>query len=55
MFECAPTEVFLQESPPVNPPDNFYMESEPVTSGGEDLSEVMDISIRLADFGVGTY
>lgn len=55
MFDHAPSEVFLQQSLPANPPENFYMDSEPVTSGEEDLSKAMDISIKLADFGVGKY
>ncbi|OTA78343.1 hypothetical protein M434DRAFT_87359 [Hypoxylon sp. CO27-5] len=55
MFDHAPSEVFLQQSPPVNPPDNFYMQSEPVTSGEEDLSKTTDISVKLADFGVASW
>ncbi|KAI1400977.1 kinase-like protein [Hypoxylon fuscum] len=55
MFDHAPSEVFLQQSLPANPPENFYMDSEPVTSGEEDLSKAMDISIKLADFGVASW
>ncbi|KAI1413533.1 kinase-like protein [Hypoxylon sp. FL1857] len=55
MFERAPSEVFLQQSPPVNPPGNFYMQSEPVTSGEEDLSKAADVSVKLADFGVASW
>ncbi|KAI0841440.1 kinase-like protein [Hypoxylon sp. FL0890] len=55
MFDRAPSEVFLQQSPPVNPPENFYMQSEPVSSGEEDLSKTIGISVKLADFGVASW
>lgn len=53
MFQNAPEEVFAQNAPPLDPPNDFYMESEPVTSADEDLADPENISVRLADFGVG--
>lgn len=52
MFKHAPSDIFLQSSPPLDPPIDFYIESEPVTSASEDLSSQTDVSFKLADFGV---
>lgn len=53
MFEHAPSSVFRQSSPPPNAPDDFYMESEQVSSAEEDLSAAVGLSVRLTDFGTG--
>lgn len=53
MFECAPSEVFAPQLPPLAPPNDFYRPSEQLSSGKEDLATATDISVRLADFGTG--
>lgn len=53
MFKHAPSDVFLQQSPPLDPPMDFYMESEPVVSASEEIASVEDVSVKLIDFGVG--
>lgn len=52
IFDRTPTELFLRESHPVNPPDNFYMQSTSFVPE-EILKNSADISIKLADFGSG--
>lgn len=54
MFEKAPSEAFTPQLPPLDPPNDFYRQSEQVSSGEEDLAHATDVSIRLADFGTGT-
>ena len=51
MFEQAPPEAFRPDRPPLKAPDDFYMESRQLSSGGEDLTQPTDLSVRLADFG----
>ncbi len=53
MFESAPSEVFLPQRPPLDPPNDFYIQSSQVSSAEEDLSHVTEVSVRLADFGTG--
>jgi len=55
MFECAPSEVFTPELPPLAPPNDFYRQSEQLSSGKQDLATATDISIRLADFGIASW
>ncbi|KAI1128415.1 kinase-like protein [Nemania abortiva] len=54
IFRYAPSEVFGPFYPPHNPPADYYMKSEQIISGEEDL-ETADISIRLADFGTASW
>ncbi|KAJ3578958.1 hypothetical protein NPX13_g1607 [Xylaria arbuscula] len=51
MFAHAPSELFMPQSPPLPPPHDYYMQSEQVSSGEEDLTMPHDVSVRLADFG----
>lgn len=53
MFKNAPSDVLLQECRPLDPPLDFYLESEPVVSAHEDLASADGISVRLGDLGVG--
>lgn len=53
MFEHAPSDVFLPQRPPLDPPNDFYIESSQISSAEEDLARVTDVSVRLADFGTG--
>jgi len=53
MFECAPSEAFTPQLPPLAPPNDFYRPSEQLSSGEQDLATATDISIRLTDFGTG--
>jgi serine/threonine-protein kinase SRPK3 len=53
MFRNAPSEVFRPLRPPLPPPDDFYMESNQITSAEEDLATSAAVSVRLADFGSG--
>jgi hypothetical protein len=53
MFEEAPSEVFLPQRPPLDPLNDFYIESSPISSAEEDLAHVTEVSVRLADFGTG--
>ncbi|KAK3314436.1 kinase-like domain-containing protein [Apodospora peruviana] len=55
MFECAPSEVFTPQLPPLAPPNDFYHPSEQLSSGEQDLATATDISIRLADFGTASW
>ncbi|KAI1735516.1 kinase-like protein [Xylaria scruposa] len=55
MFAHAPSEVFMPQSPPLPPPHDYYMQSEQVSSGEEDLTKPDDISVRLADFGTSSF
>lgn len=54
MLENAPPEILTQYSSPLDPPKDFYMESEPIISGNEDLQTTTSVSVKLVDFGVGT-
>lgn len=54
MFRYAPSELFSPFDPPYDPPTDYYMKSEQVVSGEEEI-ETADVSIRLADFGTGTH
>ncbi|KAI9834760.1 MAG: hypothetical protein M1819_002846 [Sarea resinae] len=51
MLAHAPSGVFRQRSPPSEPPNDFYMKSEQVSSVHEDLATLDRISVRLGDFG----
>lgn len=53
MFTSATSDVLLQDSCPLDPPLDYYMESEPVVSAHEDLAEANGISVRLGDLGAG--
>jgi serine/threonine-protein kinase SRPK3 len=53
MFEKAPSKVFTPQLPPLDPPNDFYRQSEQLSSGEEDLANATDISTKLADFGTG--
>ncbi|KAF5008976.1 hypothetical protein FDECE_4772 [Fusarium decemcellulare] len=55
MFENAPSEVFLPQHPPLDPPNDFYIESSQISSAGEDLSQTTEVSVRLADFGTASW
>lgn len=55
MFEQAPSELFLPEHLPLDPPNDFYIESTPVSSDEEDLALPTALSVRLADFGTCKY
>ncbi|RYC56038.1 hypothetical protein CHU98_g10165 [Xylaria longipes] len=50
----APSKVFSPFYPPHDPPTDYYMKSEQVISGEEEL-ETADVSIRLADFGTTSW
>ena len=52
MFQCAPSSVFCQ-SERVDPPNDFYIKSEQVSSADEDLRSLDGLSVRLTDFGTG--
>lgn len=54
MFEKAPSQVFMPQLAPLQPPSDFYRQSEQLSSGEEDLAQTTDLSIKLADFGAGT-
>ncbi|KAI0401759.1 serine kinase [Xylaria palmicola] len=54
MFQYAPSEVFSPFYPPHDPPADYYMKSEQVISGEEEL-ETADVSIRLTDFGTASW
>jgi serine/threonine-protein kinase SRPK3 len=53
MFKKAPSQVFTPQIPPLDPPNDFYRQSEQLSSGEEDLADATDILIMLADFGTG--
>ena len=53
MFNDAPSRVFAPDVPPLSPPNDFYQQSEPLSSGEEHLGRVTTISVKLADFGTG--
>lgn len=53
MLEKAPSNVFTPQLPPLDPPNDFYRQSEQLSSGEEDLANATDTSIKLADFGTG--
>ena len=53
MFQKAPPEAFQSDASPLDPPNDFYMESVQVTSAEEDVTCPADLSVRLADFGTG--
>ncbi|KAK0643307.1 serine kinase [Cercophora newfieldiana] len=55
MFECAPSELFTPQLPPLAQPNDFYRPSEQLSSGEQDLATATDISIRLADFGTASW
>ncbi|KAI1361335.1 serine protein kinase Sky1 [Xylaria arbuscula] len=55
MFAHAPSELFMPQSPPLPPPHDYYMQSEQVSSGEEDLTMPHDVSVRLADFGTSSF
>ncbi len=54
MFEKAPPQAFAPRLPPLSPPNDFYRQSEQLSSGEEDLVHATDITVKLADFGTGT-
>ncbi|KAI1185293.1 kinase-like domain-containing protein [Nemania serpens] len=54
MFRYAPSELFSPFDPPYDPPTDYYMKSEQVVSGEEEI-ETADVSIRLADFGTASW
>lgn len=51
MFEQAPSEAFRPGRPALDAQNDFYMESEQVSSAEEDFTQPTDLSVRLADFG----
>ena len=53
MFLQAPSDAFHPDISPLDPPNDFYMESTQVSSGKEDVSRPTDLSVKLADFGTG--
>lgn len=53
MFEKAPSYIFESDAAPLDPPNDFYMESIQVSSAEEDLTQPADLSVRLVDFGTG--
>jgi serine/threonine-protein kinase SRPK3 len=55
MFEQAPSEAFLPQHSPLEPPNDFYMESTQVSSAEKDLGRPTALSVRLADFGTCEY
>ncbi|KAI9739551.1 MAG: hypothetical protein M1834_006267 [Cirrosporium novae-zelandiae] len=56
IFESLPSSAFRQPSPPLDPPNDFYMQSEVVASATEDLSAPPeDFSVRLNDFGTSSW
>lgn len=54
MFQYAPSKVFSPFYPPHEPPTDYYMKTEQVISGEEEL-ETADVSVRLTDFGTGRH
>ncbi|KAL9063125.1 MAG: hypothetical protein Q9157_008402 [Trypethelium eluteriae] len=55
MFKHAPSEVFAPDSVP-DPPNDFYLRSEQISSGEEDLTaETTALSVRLTDFGTSSW
>lgn len=50
MFDHAPSELFAPDSVP-NRPNDFYLRSEQISSGNEDLAATTELSVRLTDFG----
>ncbi|KAJ8127478.1 hypothetical protein O1611_g6159 [Lasiodiplodia mahajangana] len=55
MLEHASPEVFMPKDPPLEPPNDFYIESVQISSGYEDLSSITEVSVRLADFGTASW
>jgi serine/threonine-protein kinase SRPK3 len=51
MFEQAPSAAFRPHRSPLEPPNDFYMESTQVSSAEEDIAHPTELSVRLADFG----
>lgn len=50
IFRLAPSSIFAPDATP-QPPDDFYIESVQLTSGEEDVTDPVNVNIRLADFG----
>ncbi|KAI3319512.1 kinase-like protein [Xylariaceae sp. AK1471] len=55
MFENAPSKAFLPQRLPLDPPNDFYIQSTQISSAEEDLSRVTEVSVRLADFGTASW
>lgn len=53
MFEQVPSEAFRPTRPPLEAPNDFYMESAQVSAVEEGLTQPTDLSVRLADVGTG--
>lgn len=50
MFDYAPSELFAPDSLPERPND-FYLRSEQISSGEENLATITELSVRLTHFG----
>ncbi|KXN86740.1 Serine/threonine-protein kinase SRPK [Leucoagaricus sp. SymC.cos] len=55
MFEKAPSEAFQLQYSALDPPNDFYSQSEQLSSAEEDLARASDVSVRLADFGTSSW
>ncbi|KND88077.1 Serine/threonine-protein kinase SRPK [Tolypocladium ophioglossoides CBS 100239] len=55
MFQQAPSEAFQPDDSPLDPPNDFYVESIQVSSAEEDVAWSTDLSVRLADFGTASW